>query len=213
MSIENRKIVLNIIASGIFATTLVLIPANFALMPVACIMLMAVVSIFIARSGVNRVRLQKDVCRTLDSEGYDWKMCEGDLYISKGDICFQTVMWDMGVNKSNKRTYFIYRYSGEKLGEIDKNGLLHLVSITNYENPHVTMVLESQECLYCRFETCVCSSKDFMQEFKVAYNKIGEAVCFFWENFNSAKNHFPNYHDSSIIGFVKSTKSERIASL
>lgn len=209
MIVDKRMLVCNLIGSAVIVLLLlVLCPIESAMVATICVLVMSTITIVVNGVGVNREHLQHDIGKRLDSEGYKWEMQDGELCVSKGNVSFETVMWDMGVNKKIKRTYFIYRDPCDKLEKVDGYDLARLISITNSVNPHVTIFLDSSDSLCCRFETCVSNVSDFMQEFHVAYNKIGDSLDFFWEHFDLVKKSSLSHSESSVVGFVRNPNSE-----
>lgn len=147
-------------------------------------------------------KMEKAICKCLDEQGYRHEKKDGTLFVLYNENAFHIHIWDTS-NKRIKRLYFVYDFDDERRNNITKEGWLRTANRINVDNPHVTFVVYD-ESFQLRYETAIGSVNDFMLEFDIAYQLIGEAM----DEFNKIcpyleRDYSNTTENKANIGFVQ----------
>ena len=117
-------------------------------------------------------RFIERIAKRMQKNGYNCSVKGENILIRIGEKCFEVCVSDAkrwGRRKINVNLYFAF----DTMNEVEPIGLLWLASESNNCSKNITTRVWSDH-FSCQFDTMVYSSKDFMKEFAIAFNEIGE---------------------------------------
>ena len=203
---ENDKSIVSVIATAIGCVILGAIYSlvehslfSIILFSVAAV---GIVLAFILRQNVwkSTEALERDICHSLDRQGYEYEKKEGTLNVTKNDSHFQIQLAD-SYNRRIKHLYILYKFRDTGFGKVNKDGLSRAANAININNTD-TIFVALEDHLCCCYQTSIGNSKDFMNEFDHAYQAIGEAIEDYGKLIPYLERDYPNGSENQTsIGF------------
>lgn len=177
---------------AVFAWAVVLLfgvaPAITTILGLCCVV---VISIIIIRHKLQNIDfIERDICKTLDKQGFNYKKHEGILYVKRNKKTFRIHITDTP-SKHIKRLSFIYDFSCDIMNKVSPEGWSRLSNKINGDNPQATFIAFN-DCFQCRYDTAITSSKGFQKEFDIAYQVINKALHDFKKLYVYMEEDYPN---------------------
>lgn len=142
------------------------------------VLIIAIVMVVINRrmmyKHINTAKLERKVLDKLDSEGIAWKKEDGELYIVKKGVRFDTYFRET-LGRNTARVFFAYRLSDEDLKPINGWGQLVMADQLNEKYLANTTIIRNdnlQSFCYADIRT----AEDFMVEFTNAYDRYANLM-------------------------------------
>mgnify|MGYP007102031144 FL=1 len=169
----------------------------------ACLLIVGIFSYFLyTKRNVKSIStLERDICNTLDKQGYWNEKHDGTLYIKKHNRTYHIHLWDT-TNKRIKQLYFVYDFQDERHPNISKEGWMMATNRINVDNLHSTFITHD-DSFRCRYETAIGNAKDFMNEFEMAHEIIDNVLEEFNWVYPYLERDYPNTNKggTNSIGF------------
>ena len=179
--------------------------SSFGLAVSFCVLCVAVTAGCILYSTYTRDidDLERRICKRLDKKGFSYQKKDGVLLVTKNDSRFQIQLAD-SYNKRIKHLYILYKFRDDDFGKVNKDGWSRAANAININNTDTVFVaLEDHLC--CCYQTSICNSKDFMNEFGRAYQAIGEAMEDYGKLIPYLERDYPSHKENKTgIGFKQS---------
>lgn len=164
-----------------------------------------IVLAFILRQYVwkSTETLERDICHSLNKQGYEYEKKEGTLYVNKNNSRFQVQLADC-YNKRIKHLYILYKFRDDDFGKVNMDGWSRAANAINVKNTD-TIFVALEDHLCCCYQTSIGNSKDFMNEFSRAYQAIGEAMEDYGKLIPYLERDYPSHKENkTCIGFKQS---------
>ncbi len=164
-----------------------------------------IVLAFILRQYVwkSTETLERDICHSLNKQGYEYEKKEGTLYVNKNNSRFQVQLADC-YNKRIKHLYILYKFRDDDFGKVNMDGWSRAANAININNTD-TIFVALEDHLCCCYQTSIGNSKDFMNEFGRAYQAIGEAMEDYGKLIPYLERDYPSHKENKTgIGFKQS---------
>ena len=147
--------------------------------------------------------LERSICKRLGKEGYHYEKNEGTLYVTKNDSRFQVQLAD-SYNIRIKHLCVLYKFRDDDFGKVNRDGWSRAANAININNTD-TIFVALEDHLCCCYQTSICNSKDFMNEFGRAYQAIGEAMEDYGKLITYLERDYPSHKENKTgIGFKQS---------
>lgn len=144
--------------------------------------------------------IETDICKRLDKAGYRYEKKEGDLFVIKSNNRFE-VHIDDSFNKRIKNLYILYKFKDDSFDKVDTNGWCRAANIINVRNTN-TIFVALEDYLCCCYQSAIGNSKDFMNEFNLAYQSVVEVMDDYGKLVPLLERDYPsNTENQSTIGF------------
>ncbi len=144
--------------------------------------------------------IEADICKCLDKAGYRYEMKEGDLFVIKSNNRFEVHLAD-SFNKRIKHLYILYKFKDDSFNKVDTNGWSRAANIINVRNTN-TIFVALEDHLCCCYQSAIGNSKDFMNEFNVAYQSVVDVMEDYGRLVPLLERDYPNNTENqSTIGF------------
>jgi hypothetical protein len=144
--------------------------------------------------------IESDICKRLEKAGYRYEMKEGDLFVFKSDNRFEVHLAD-SFNKRIKHLYILYKFKDDSFDKVNTNGWSRAANIINVRNTN-TIFVALEDHLCCCYQSSIGNSKDFMNEFNVAYQSVVEVMEDYGKLVPLLERDYPSNTDNqSTIGF------------
>lgn len=118
--------------------------------------------------------LERSICKRLEEDGYQYEKKEGDLFIIKSNSHFE-VQLEESLNRRVKHLFIYYKFKDDSFEKVSLEGWSRAANLLNVRNTNTVFVaLEDHLC--CCYQSAIGNSKDFMDEFDIAYQSIGEVM-------------------------------------
>jgi len=144
--------------------------------------------------------IEAEICKRLEKAGYRYEKKEGDLFVFKSNNRFEVHLAD-SFNKRIKHLYILYKFKDDSFEKVNTNGWSRAANIINVRNTNTVFVaLEDHLC--CCYQSSIGNSKDFMNEFNVAYQSVVEVMEDYGRLVLQLERDYPSNTDNqTIIGF------------
>lgn len=136
----------------------------------------------------------------LTKAGLSCKREEDGLLVKQGDFVLKAKLWNNGT-KGLKRVHFMFDFAPQSLDSVLPEGWAMLATECNANYDH-TMVKFYGDHFCCMVETSVRSTKDLLEEYRFAFDKINETLQGMAANADRVASQFPI--KKRHVGFVVS---------
>lgn len=144
--------------------------------------------------------IESNICKRLEKAGYRYEMKEGDLFVFKSDNRFEVHLAD-SFNKRIKHLYILYKFKDDSFDKVNTNGWSRAANVINVRNTN-TIFVALEDHLCCCYQSAIGNSKDFMNEFNVAYQSIVEVMDDYGRLVPHLERDYPSTTENqSTIGF------------
>lgn len=133
-----------------------------------------VLSDWSSKRTINLERLEHKVQQKLTNEGIGWKKEDGEMYIIKKGVRFDTYFHN-AEGRPSARVFFVYRLEDEELKPINGFGQLILADQMNSNHVGITTVVHN-DCLQSFYYADVRNAKECVFEFNHAYDRFAEMM-------------------------------------
>jgi hypothetical protein len=167
----------------------------------ACVVFFLVYSVF--RWIPPKIEiLEHRICKRLDGQGYQYEKKEGNLYVTKSNSHFEVQLGE-SLNRRVKHLFIYYKFKDNAFERVNLDGWSRASNILNVRNTNtVFVVLEDHLC--CCYQSAIGNSKDFMDEFDIAYQSIGEVMEDYGKLVPLLERDYPSNMENQVaIGFNK----------
>ena len=159
-----------------------------------------VVYIFIWLKPLSIGSFERRICKQLDKQGYQYEKKEGDLYITRCNSHFEVQLAD-SFSRRVKHLFIYYKFKDDSFERVNIDGWSRAANLLNVRNTNTVFVaLEDHLC--CCYQSAIGNSKDFMDEFDIAYRSISGAMEDYYKLVPYLERDYPNQTENkNIIGF------------
>lgn len=167
-----------------------------------CILIIGMIATYVIYNKVARSTeaLERKICKQLDKSGFRYEKKEGELYVVKNDSHFQVQLFD-SCNRGIKHLYVIYEFRDDNSDKVTADGWSRACNVINTRNTE-TVFVTLEDHFYCCYQSAIGNSKDFMKEFGLAYDAIGEAMADYHRLYPFLERDYPNNTgNNKSIGF------------
>lgn len=148
----------------------------------------------------SKEAIEADICKRLEKAGYRYEKKEGDLFVFKSNNRFE-VHIDDSFNQRIKNLYILYKFKDDSFDKVNTNGWCRVANIINVRNTN-TIFVALEDHLCCCYQSAIGNSKDFMNEFNVAYQSVVEVMDDYGRLVPLLERDYPsNTENQSTIGF------------
>ena len=137
-------------------------------------------------------------CAQLEKAGLSCKRKDDGIVVKQGDFIMKAKLWDNG-SHGLKRVHFMFNFAPNVINDVLPEGWALLAAECNANFDH-TMVKFYGDHFSCMVETSVKSAKDFLEEYRFAFDKINETMQGMQANADRVASQFPVKKKQ--IGFV-----------
>ena len=118
--------------------------------------------------------LERRICKRLDRQGYQYEKKEGDLFVIKSNSHFEVQLAE-SYNRRVKHLFIYYKFKDDAFERVNLDGWARAANLLNVRNTNTVFVaLEDHLC--CCYQSAIENSKDFMDEFNIAYQSVAEVM-------------------------------------
>ena len=110
----------------------------------------------------------------LKKAGFACKRKEDGIVVKQGDLVMKAKLWNNG-SHGLKRVHFMFDFAPNVINDVQPEGWAVLAAECNANYDH-TMMKFYGDHFCCMVETSVKSAKDFLDEYRFAYDKIVETM-------------------------------------
>lgn len=144
--------------------------------------------------------LERRICKRLDRQGFQYEKKEGDLYVTRGKSHFEVQLAD-SFSRRAKHLFIYYKFKDDALEKVNPDGWGRAANLLNVRNTNtVFVVLEDHLC--CCYQSAIGNSKDFIDEFDIAYRSISGVMEDYERLVPLLERDYPrNMENQAIIGF------------
>ena len=154
---------------------------------IAACALAIVGSIYAAQSFLRRSDFTIRTIALLTKAGIACKRKEDGIVVKQGDVVMKAKLWK-GTH-GMKRVHFMFDFAPNIIDSVSPEGWALLAAECNANYDH-TMVKFYGDHFSCMVETSVKSAKDFLEEYRFAFEKINETMQGMQENADKVTNPF-----------------------
>ena len=130
--------------------------------------------------------------------GLSCKKEEDGFLVKQGDFILKAKLWNSG-NKGLKRVHFMFDFAPQSLDTVLPEGWAVLAAECNANYDHTTVKFYGDH-FSCMVETSVKNAKDFLEEYRFAFDKINETLQGMQANADRVTSQFPV--KKKRVGFV-----------
>ena len=134
----------------------------------------------------------------LTKAGLSCKRKDDGIVVKQGDFIMNAKLWDNG-SHGMKRVHFMFDFAPNIIDSVLPEGWALLAAECNANYDH-TMVKFYGDHFSCMVETSVKNAKDFLEEYRFAFEKINETMQGMQANADRVANQFPI--KKKHVGFV-----------
>lgn len=134
----------------------------------------------------------------LEKAGLSCKRKEDGIVVKQGDFVMKAKMWNNG-NHGLRRVHFMFDFAPNVINDVLPEGWALLAAECNANFDH-TMVKFYGDHFSCMVETSVKSVKEFLDEYRFAFDKINETMQGMEANAPRVASQFPVKKKQ--VGFV-----------
>ena len=134
----------------------------------------------------------------LTKAGLSCKRKDDGIMVKQGDFILNAKLWDNG-SHGMKRVHFMFDFAPNIIDSVLPEGWALLAAECNANYDH-TMVKFYGDHFSCMVETSVKSAKDFLEEYRFAFDKINETMQGMQANADRVASQFPVKKNQ--VGFV-----------
>lgn len=134
----------------------------------------------------------------LTKAGLSCKRKEDGIVVKQGDFIMNAKLWDNG-SHGMKRVHFMFDFAPNIIDSVLPEGWALLAAECNANYDH-TMVKFYGDHFSCMVETSVKNAKDFLEEYRFAFDKINETMQGMQANADRVASQFPVKKQQ--VGFV-----------
>lgn len=144
--------------------------------------------------------LERRICKRLDGQGYQYEKKEGDIYVIKSNSRFEVQLAE-SCNRRIKHLFIYYKFKDDSFEKVSLEGWGRSANLLNVHNTNTVFVaLEDHLC--CCYQSAIGNSKDFMDEFEIAYQSISEVMEDYERLVPLLERNYPsNTESQATIGF------------
>lgn len=134
----------------------------------------------------------------LTKAGLSCKRKDDGIMVKQGDFIMNAKLWDNG-SHGMKRVHFMFDFAPNIIDSVLPEGWALLAAECNANYDH-TMVKFYGDHFSCMVETSVKNAKDFLEEYRFAFEKINETMQGMQANADRVASQFPVKKKS--VGFM-----------
>lgn len=134
----------------------------------------------------------------LAKAGLSCKRKDDGIMVKQGDFIMNAKLWDNG-SHGMKRVHFMFDFAPNIIDSVLPEGWALLAAECNANYDH-TMVKFYGDHFSCMVETSVKNAKDFLEEYRFAFDKINETMQGMQANADRVASQFPVKKQQ--VGFV-----------
>lgn len=134
----------------------------------------------------------------LTKAGLSCKRKDDGIMVKQGDFIMNAKLWDNG-SHGMKRVHFMFDFAPNIIDSVLPEGWALLAAECNANYDH-TMVKFYGDHFSCMVETSVKNAKDFLEEYRFAFDKINETMQGMQANADRVASQFPVKKQQ--VGFV-----------
>ena len=139
------------------------------------------------------------ICKQLEKQGYQYEKKEGDIYVIKSNSRFEVQLAE-SCNRRIKHLFIYYKFKDDSFEKVSLEGWGRSANLLNVHNTNTVFVaLEDHLC--CCYQSAIGNSKDFMDEFEIAYQSIGEVMEDYSRLVPLLERDYPSNMENATIGF------------
>lgn len=125
----------------------------------------------------------------LTKAGLSCKRKDDGIMVKQGDFIMNAKLWDNG-SHGMKRVHFMFDFAPNIIDSVLPEGWALLAAECNANYDH-TMVKFYGDHFSCMVETSVKNAKDFLEEYRFAFDKINETMQGMQANADRVASQFP----------------------
>lgn len=134
----------------------------------------------------------------LEKAGLSCKRKDDGIVVKQGDFVMKAKLWNNG-SHGLKRVHFMFNFAPNVINDVLPEGWALLAAECNANFDH-TMVKFYGDHFSCMVETSVKSAKEFLEEYRFAFDKINETMQGMQANADRVASQFPAKKKQ--VGFV-----------
>ena len=166
-----------------------------------------IVGLLFAFFFVKRKREFSDIVMTqLRKVGLACGKNDDGIVVKQGDFILKARLWNSGTH-GLKRVHFILDFAPNIIKDVKPEGWAVLASECNAHFDHTTVKFYGDH-FCCMVETSVKSAKDFLDEYRFAFEKINETLQGIKDNVPRVANQFPIKKKQIGFTLMRSTEGE-----
>ena len=146
-------------------------------------------SIYVIHGLRQRPDFSEQAIALLKKAGLSCKKKEDGIVVKQDGFVMTARLWDNGTH-GMKRVHFMLDFAPNVIDEVRPEGWALLAAECNANFDH-TMVKFYGDHFSCMVETSVRSAKDFLNEYRFAFDRINETVLGMEANTQRVVNQFP----------------------
>lgn len=169
-----------------------------ARMAVAGVALLLTGSLYVMRAMSSKSDFTELVIAQLSKAGLSCKREEDYFLVKQGDVVMKAKLWNNNVH-GLKRVHFMFDFAPSIVDSVLPEGWALLAAECNANYDH-TMVKFYGDHFSCMVETSVKNAKEFLDEYRFAFEKINETMQGMQANADRVVSQFPV--KKKHVGFV-----------
>lgn len=154
---------------------------------IAACALAIVGSLYAAQGFLRRSDFTIRTIALLTKAGIACKKKDDGIVVKQGDVVMKAKLWEG--SHGMKRVHFVFNFAPNIIDSVLPEGWALLAAECNANYDH-TMVKFYGDHFSCMVETSVKSAKDFLEEYRFAFEKINETMQGMQENADKVTNPF-----------------------
>ncbi len=164
---------------------------------IAGVALAIVGSLYAAQGFLRRNDFTEQAIARLSKAGMKCKKNEDGIVVKQGDVILRAKLWE-GTH-GMKRVHFVFNFAPEIINSVSPEGWALLAAECNANYDH-TIVKFYGDHFSCMVETSVKNAKDFVEEYRFAYDRISETMQGMVDNTDRVISQYPAMKKH--VGFV-----------
>ena len=171
------------------------IEVRFAISGIAVLL---VGGLYALRAAMQKHDFSDLAMAQLKKAGFACKRKEDGIVVKQGDLVMKAKLWNNG-SHGLKRVHFMLEFAPNIINDVLPEGWAVLAAECNANYDH-TMMKFYGDHFCCMVETSVKSAKDFLEEYRFAFDKINETMQGMQANADRVASQFPI--KKKRVGFV-----------